>query len=450
MGYLIFATGRRVTIPTAITGNAGTGNYSFRVRSGPNGITLPASGVAGFIGTSSTSTSNGLVTNSTGQLRVYTAGTNRYGSTSALITSGVQFDYTLSHNAGTGAWDIFNNLTGTPTGESGTFATSTSFAALNQLGRSSNSSAVYLVGDMEIIAVTGLTNAQEYDANLSGGTGLTLPTTSGSNQGTLVGFGATDADNWGGFSVPSVTASASFTMPQFSVAASASVTVPVYSAAVSVTMPQMAAAIAAAVASPEYSAAVSVTMPQMTVAASASNSAPVYSSSVSFAMPQMQVAASASASVAGNSAVIALSMPQMVAAIDAASSVPTYSASVSVTMPQMSVSAAAASVSPDSNTATVGFAMPQFTVAASGSVSAPSISAAINFAMPQMVVQVSTFEAEYFAADNIELVTLSRHIELASLSAHIELASQSTALELLASSRHLEYTTPSTHLEWRA
>lgn len=203
MGYIIFATGRRVTIATAITGNAGTSTYSFRIRSGPNGITVPASGLAGFFGTSQAGTSNGPVVNASGQLRIYVSGTNRYGSTSALITSGVQFDYTLTHTSA-GAWDIFNNLTGSPTGESGTFTTSTSWvngtSALNQMGRSSNSNAVYLVGDMEIIAVTGLTNAQEYDAALSGGTGLTLPTTSGSNQGTLDGFGATDADNWGGFS----------------------------------------------------------------------------------------------------------------------------------------------------------------------------------------------------------------------------------------------------------
>jgi len=179
MGYIIFATGRRVTIATAITGNAGTSTYSFRIRSGPNGITVPASGLAGFFGTSQVGTSNGPVVNASGQLRIYVSGTNRYGSTSALITSGVQFDYTITHTSA-GAWDIFNNLTGSPTGESGTFTSSTSWVngtnALNQLGRSSSTNAVYLVGDMEIIAITGLTNSQEYDASLSGGTGLTLPT----------------------------------------------------------------------------------------------------------------------------------------------------------------------------------------------------------------------------------------------------------------------------------
>lgn len=203
MGYIIFATGRRVTIASAITGNAGTSTYTFRIRSGPNGITVPASGIAGFLGTSQATGSNGLVVNASGQIRVYRSGTNLYGSTSALITTGVQFDYTLSHTAGSGAWDIFDNLTGTPTGESGTYTTAQLWSngtnGLNQLGRSSNTNAVYLVGDMEIIAATGLTNSQEYDASLSGGTGLTLPTTSGSNQGTLDGFGATDADNWGGF-----------------------------------------------------------------------------------------------------------------------------------------------------------------------------------------------------------------------------------------------------------
>ena len=203
MGHIIFATGRRVTIATAITGNAGTSTYTCRLRSGPNGITVPASGIAGFLGTSQATGSNGFVVNASGQIRVYRSGTNLYGSTSALITTGVQFDYTLSHTAGSGAWDIFDNLTGLPTGESGTYTNAQLWSngtnGLNQFGRSSNTNAVYLVGEMEIIAVTGLTNAQEYDSNLSGGTGLTWPTTSGSNQGTLDGFGATDADNWGGF-----------------------------------------------------------------------------------------------------------------------------------------------------------------------------------------------------------------------------------------------------------
>lgn len=180
-----------VSIASGMTGNAGTSTYSFRIKSGPAGITLPVSGLTGFIGSSSASTSNGIVVTSTGQLRIYTAGSNRYGSTSQLIFSGVEFDYTLTHVSAAGAWDIYNNLTNSPTGESGNFTASTSFSALNQFGRSSSAGA-YLQGDIALIAVTGLANAQTWDADLSVGVGSTLPTVSGTNQGTLTNFTVPD------------------------------------------------------------------------------------------------------------------------------------------------------------------------------------------------------------------------------------------------------------------
>lgn len=297
MGYIIFATGRRVTIATAITGNAGTSTYSFRIRSGPNGITVPASGIAGFIGTSQATGSNGLVVNASGQIRVYRSGTNLYGSTSALITSGVQFDYTLSHTAGSGAWDIFDNLTGLPTGESGTYTTAQLWSngtnGLNQLGRSSNTNAVYLVGDMEIIAVTGLTNAQEYDANLSGGTGLTLPTTSGVNQGTLDGFGATDADNWGGFG-PSATFAG--TLPKLTASISATV-IDVVDASFSGILPKLTAAIAATVSTGTDSLSFSGTLPKLTASISATVTGAPNSLSFAGTMPKLTASVSATVSL---------------------------------------------------------------------------------------------------------------------------------------------------------
>jgi hypothetical protein len=183
-----------VSIPAGMTGNAGTGAHSFRVKSGPAGITLPTT-LTAFIGTSQNTASSGLIVNSSGQLRVYTAGTNRYGSTSQLIFTGVPFDYTLTHNAN-GTWNIFNNLTGSATGESGTFTTSTSWVAgtngLNQFGRSSSNNAGFLNGDIEVIEVTGLANAQDWEASLSNGAGTTLPTVSGTNQGTLNNFTVPD------------------------------------------------------------------------------------------------------------------------------------------------------------------------------------------------------------------------------------------------------------------
>lgn len=183
-----------VSISSGMTGNAGTSAYTMRVKSGPLGITLPASSLAGIIGTSSASTSSGLVVTSTGQLRIYTAGTNRYGSTAQLIFNGVPFDYTLTHNAD-GTWNIYNNLTASPTGESGTFTTSTAFSTLNQFGRSSNAATMYLQGDINLISVTGLTNGTTWDAGLSEGAGGQFKTAGDVNNGTLVNF-PTNGTQW--------------------------------------------------------------------------------------------------------------------------------------------------------------------------------------------------------------------------------------------------------------
>lgn len=49
--------------------------------------------------------------------------------------------------------------------------------------------------DLEYLEVTGVTNAQKWNADLSGGTGSTLPTTSGTNQATLINF-PTDNSQW--------------------------------------------------------------------------------------------------------------------------------------------------------------------------------------------------------------------------------------------------------------
>jgi hypothetical protein len=132
-----------------------------------------------------------LIVTSTGQLRIVSAGSNRYGSTAQLIFTGVPFDYTLTHTAA-GAWDIYNNLTNAPTGESGSFTTSRVFSELNQFGRASSSATSYLQGDIAEITVTGLGNAQSWQAELSNGAGSTLPTVSGTNNGTLVNFTVPD------------------------------------------------------------------------------------------------------------------------------------------------------------------------------------------------------------------------------------------------------------------
>lgn len=187
-----------VSIATAMTGNAGTSAYTMRVKSGPSGITLPASGLAAFIGTSSNTNQTGLMTNSAGRVMIYTGATLRYGSANGFLQSGVPFDFTLTHNAD-GTWNFFDNINFV-TNSSGTFSTNTLFGNLNYFGRASSNNATHLQGDIEIIEVTGLANAQSWQADLSNGTGSTWPTASGTNQGSLVNF-PTDNSQWVGFAV---------------------------------------------------------------------------------------------------------------------------------------------------------------------------------------------------------------------------------------------------------
>jgi len=358
MGALRFATGRRVTIPTAITGNAGTGLYSFRVRSGPAGITLPATGVAGFIGTSQATGSNGLATNPSGQLRVYRSGTNLYGSTTALITSGVQFDYTLTHLAN-GNWDIFNNLTGSATGQSGTYTQTQAWSggvnALNQLGRSSNTNTVYLVGDMEIIAVTGLANAQEWQADLSGGTGLTLPTVSGTNNGTLDGFGATDADNWIGFT-SAITSTINYDLGDFGFAASANVTAPVFTAAVDYDLGAFGFDV------------------------SASNSVPLVSADIAYSIGDFGFDVVADNLAPSGGATVNFSIGDFGFSVDASSSVPVVSAEAVFDLGDFGF-AVVASIASNNESASVAFDLGSFGFAASASVINPPITATTAFDM---------------------------------------------------------------------
>jgi len=358
MGALRFATGRRVTIPTAITGNAGTGLYSFRVRSGPAGITVPASGIAGFLGTDQATGSNGPVVNASGQIRVYRSGANLYGSTTALITSGVQFDYTLTHLAN-GSWDIFNNLTGSATGQSGTYTQSQVWSnganALNQIGRSSNTNAVYLVGDMEIIAVTGLANAQEWQADLSGGTGLTLPTVSGTNNGTLDGFGATDADNWIGFT-SAITSTVSYDIGDFGFAISADNTAPVFSATVDYDLGAFGFDV------------------------SASNSVPLVSADIAYSIGDFGFDVVADNLTPSGGATINFSIGDFGFSVDANSSVPVVSADAAFDLGGFGF-AVVASIASNDESASVAFDLGSFGFAASASVINPPITATTAFDM---------------------------------------------------------------------
>lgn len=185
MPYLLRSDGVNdvVSLPSGSTSNVGTTDYTWWVK---GTLRAAPSGVAGILGASSAPTSNGFATNATLQLRVYSAGTNRYSTGDNFFEVGVYHHYRLEHDAG-GAWRAYRDNMTTPVA-SGSFNTSLSFAALNQMFRSSNSSAMYTAWDMEEMGITSTTFNETYNADLSGGTGSILPTVSGNNQGTLNNF----------------------------------------------------------------------------------------------------------------------------------------------------------------------------------------------------------------------------------------------------------------------
>jgi hypothetical protein len=170
--------------------NAGNTDYTIRVKFILN--SLPASGLAALVGTGSSSTSSGLIVNSAGNLRVYTAGTNRYGTTGSLSV-GVLYDITLTH-AAAGNWTIVDNITSTTLG-SGTFTTSTVFASLNRFGRSSTASTTYLDADVELITLTAAGFDHTWLAFLSQKGSSTLRSLAGTFDGSLSGF-PTDNTQW--------------------------------------------------------------------------------------------------------------------------------------------------------------------------------------------------------------------------------------------------------------
>ncbi|QGH73272.1 MAG: hypothetical protein [Podoviridae sp. ctKoA10] len=176
------------TFGTAITFDIGTSAYVFEASMVLNA--LPAAGqIFGIFGRSGTA--SGFAITSDGRLAVYVTGTMRYQTAASFfIQDTTNRVYRLEHDVG-GAWRAYRD--GTLFG-SGTFSTSLSCANNTRLGTATGA-APYLSADVGYIDLQGPANAQKWDADLSGGTGSTLPTTSGSNQATLINF-PTDNNQW--------------------------------------------------------------------------------------------------------------------------------------------------------------------------------------------------------------------------------------------------------------
>jgi hypothetical protein len=203
-------------------------------------------------------------------------------------------------------------------------------------------------GTVYSCVLTAGTTTRNYDPSASGGAGTALPDTNNSaNNGTLVGF--TVPACWvfyddGGATTSTVT----FTMPQFSLAASLTDSEPAAtSATISFAMPQFVPAISASDTAPENSVTAAFTMPQFTLAASASVALPTYTVTAAFSMPQFGLSASLS------------------------DTAPEFTATASFTMPQFALSASLTDTDTPMTSAAVSFTMPSFTVASAASVINP-------------------------------------------------------------------------------
>jgi hypothetical protein len=314
--------------------------YTFEFKGVVNDLPLSGAigGILGRVGTSA-----GFAITPTGTLAGYTSGILRYQSPASFIIVGVRHTYRIEHDVG-GALRFYRDGSLI---SSSTFTFSTVAAPLSVLGSSTNS-AMFLSADVDYIEITGPANSQKWDASLSGGAGSTLPTTSGSNNATLINF-PTDDSQWifyddGG----AITSTTAFTMPQFTLAAALTDSEPAsVSSTIAFTMPQFIPAASVTDTAPTLSAAIAVTMPQFALAASVADTVPIYNASAAFAMPQFALSA---------------------ALIDTA---PEFTASAAFAMPQFSLAAALSDTDTPLTTGAVSFTMPSFTVASAASVINP-------------------------------------------------------------------------------
>lgn len=290
MGYLISdGVNDVVSLPAGSTSNVGTTAYTWWIK---GTLRAAPSGLAGILGTSSFSTSSGFATNATLQLRVYSAGTNRYGTGDNFFEVGVYHHYRLEHDAG-GAWRAYRDDMVTPVA-SGTFTGNFTFGALNQMFRSSSAATMWTAWDMVEMGITSTTFSETYQADLSGGTGSILPTVSGNNNGTLVNF-PTDGSQWGGFG-SSATLSFAGTLPKLTasstliVAASVSVagSLPKLSASATISV-LTASSVSFSGVFPKLSASALINVVPASIAISVSGSLPKLRCSISVNATQLPV-----------------------------------------------------------------------------------------------------------------------------------------------------------------
>lgn len=174
------------TFASTITVDLAATAYVFEAKLTLNAMPATFGGLLGRIGTSA-----GFFIMPSGALGLYTTGTQRFITNAGFFIAGENHAYRFEHDAG-GAWRAYRDGV---LFQSGTFSGSFTAAGLNSIGQGNNSDNSYCSMDLDYVLLSGPTNGQRWDADLSGGTGVTLPTQSGTNNATQAGGGWPSGDS---------------------------------------------------------------------------------------------------------------------------------------------------------------------------------------------------------------------------------------------------------------
>ena len=292
------------------------------------------------------------------------SGTSGITTGTATLVAGTRYTVNLSYSGGVASVSLDENpdITATPS----------TLLPLTQIDNGILTMDLYGLS----IGVGGSVN-HNYDPSASNGTGSILPDIVGGNNGTLVNF-PTDDSQWVFYSdATGVTADVAYTVNTPSVSASASATVPAPQADVAFTVSAPSVSTSATASLPQPVSDIAFTVNTPSVTASASATLPGYSATVSFTVSSPSVSANSSATLPNPSADVSytISPPSIGASVSATLPNPVSDIAFSVSAPGVSVSAAATE--------------PNFSANVAFTVSSPSVSISASATLPQPESTVS-------------------------------------------------------------
>lgn len=334
----------------------------------------PVSGNEGILGADAGTTTGITLRQASGDgaAALLTSGTFRVASAAGYLELDVYHDYRIYRDSGgTIHWERDGSDFSTSS-----FSTSTT-QTVRCFGRA-NTGGGFALMDLSYLELVGFTNAQEWRADLTDGTGDTLPTVSGSNQGTLTNFPTNDSQ-WIGFE-EAVTAVISAGLPVPTADASSTVSAPIFSSAISAGLPIPTVAANSTVTAPVFTAVISSGLPVPAASASASSSVPVYTATISAGLPIPAASVVAVNAGTNNTAEISAGLPVPTASASVSVSAPVFTANISAGLP---VPTASVLASPNVvNSAVIAAGLPAPTASVSAVSVLPVYQAAISAGLP--------------------------------------------------------------------